>query len=358
MTSLHHVMLLCLALLSALAVGQFDLSNCPPLPPRNISTSITTLHPSDISVVMALGDSITAGFGIVNSWNESRGVSFSMGGDANAITLSNFLKVFNPSVVGYSTNTAPTAVCYGPSCPTPQYYSADANNAALSGALIVDLVSVQANYLIRQVNLRPDMDVTNDWKVLTIFIGANDLCASCTFNVSYLTPDDYENNLMGTLERIRTSLPRTFVNLVQGFNISQAYDLSLSTQRCNNISRSLFIQCECLFDPDAGEVRETIDSLITEFNRRAVKIATYYQNKAYSNFAVVVQPFASGTYISDLPSRFLSDLDCFHPSHAGHEAMAIALWNAMVTPAANKQTYLNMSDAPICPTANTLLYTY
>jgi hypothetical protein len=46
------------------------------------------------------------------------------------------------------------------------------------------------------------MDVSQDWKVLTIMIGANDLCASCAFNLSYLSPDDYENNLMGTLERV------------------------------------------------------------------------------------------------------------------------------------------------------------
>jgi len=221
-----------------------------------------------------------------------------------------------------------------------------------------DMVSRQINYLTRQINQNPFMNVQEDWKVLTIMIGANDLCASCTFDLPFLEADEYENNLMGTLERIRTSLPRTFVNLVPGFNISQAYDLSLRNPSCANVSRPLYISCDCLFKAGAGRIRELIDSRMSLFNQRAVKVATYYQRKAYDNFAVVVQPFATNTHISDLPSRFLSPLDCFHPSKAGHEAMAIALCNSMLTPAATKKTTLSMTDKPICPTQNTLLYTY
>jgi len=350
---------LCLTFMPLLAMGQYNFTGCPPLPPRNISTSILDLHPSDIRVMMAMGDSITSAFGIMGSWNESRGHSFSIGGDNGAITLPNLFRDFNPQLVGYSLGDFPAAVCHGASCPGTQYSpDQDANNAAKSGAMIFDMVSLQVNYLIRQVNQKPDMDVSQDWKVLTIMIGANDLCASCAFNLSYLSPDDYENNLMGTLERIRTSLPRTFVNLVPGFNISQAYDLSIRTPRCANVTRPLFIQCDCLFDPAAGALRETIDSYMTQFNQRAVKVATYYQRKAYDTFAVVVQPFATNTDISELPSRFLSRLDCFHPSRPGQEAMAIALWNSMLTPAVYKQSSLNMTDTPICPTANTLLYTF
>jgi len=356
---LKIVALLCLSILPVF--GQYNLTgwNCPPLPPRNVSSSILDLHPSDIKVVMAMGDSITAAFGIMGSWNESRGHSFSMGGDDGAVTLPNILKVFNPSLVGYSTGDSAAEVCHGVSCPGLHFYpDQDGNNAAKSGSMIFDMVSLQLNYLIRQVNQKPNMDVAQDWKVLTIMIGANDLCASCAFNLSYLSPDDYENNLMGTIERIRTSLPRTFVNLVPGFNISQAYDLSVRSSRCHNVSRPLFISCDCLFDPAAGAVRQAIDAQMSLFNQRAVNVATYYQRKAYDNFAVVVQPFPNNTHISDLPTSFLSRLDCFHPSRLGQEALAIALWNSMLTPAAYKQSYLNMSDTPICPTASTLLYTF
>lgn len=349
--------LLCIVFLPMIVLGQFS-SYCPPLPAHN-TTSIYDLRPNDITIMMAVGDSMTTGFGFLNALNETRGHSFSMGGDSGATTLPNFLKYFNPALVGYSTGTYPAEICYGSNCPSVRYYpNQDQNNAAKSGSMVFDMVSSQVNYLIRQVNQNPFMDVQQDWKVLSIMIGANDLCASCTFNLTYLSADDYESNLMGTLERIRTSLPRTFVNLIPNFNVSQAYDLSLTTSHCFNLSRSLFIQCDCLFDPDNGAIREEIDSLLTQFNARAAKIAAYYQRKAYDTFAVVVQPFATNTYISELPTRFLSRLDCFHPSKSGQEAMAVALWNSMLTPAATKKTALEMDDVPICPAADTLLYTY
>jgi len=340
-----------------IVVGQFA-TYCPPLPAHN-TTSIFDLRPSDINVMMAVGDSITTGFGILGALNETRGRSFSMGGDAGAITLPNFFKYFSSKLVGFSTGTYEAEVCYGINCPAVRYLSAhDANNAAKSGSMVVDMVSMQVNYLIRQINKNEDMDVQQDWKVLTIMIGANDLCASCTFNLTYLDPDDYQNNLMGTLERLRTSLPRTFVNIVPGFNISQAYELSQKTERCQNISRPLFIQCDCLFAPGNGAIREQIDSRMTQFNARAAQVASYYQRKAYDNFAVVIQPFATNTHISDLPTSFISRVDCFHPSKPGQEAMAVALWNSMLTPAATKKTSLNMDDKPICPTQDTLIYTY
>lgn len=347
-----------LALLPLLVFSQVDFG-CPPLPDRDPPTKITDLRPNDVKVVMGMGDSITAGFGALSSLNESRGLSFSMGGDPGAITVPNFLSYYNPNLVGYSINGYPSEVCYGNDCPALHYYPGDdGNNAAKSGSMVVDMVSMQINYLIRQVNQNPNSDVQSDWKVLSIMIGANDLCASCAFNLTYLSPDDYESNLMSSLERLRTALPRTFVNLIASPNISQAYNLSLQTNSCVNAQRPLFIQCDCLFAPKAGALRATIDGLMAQFNQRAAKVASYYQQKAYDDFAVVVQPFMRDTNISQLPTRFLSNQDCFHPSQDGQEAMATALWNSMLTPSAYKQTHLDMADIPICPDQTTLLYTF
>lgn len=353
-----RIVVLALVLLPALAMAQIANFNCTALPPHN-ATSINDLRPGDIKIMMAMGDSITTGFGVRGAANESYGLSFSMGGDPGAVSLANLFGYFNANLTGVSTGTYPAQVCYGVNCPTTRYFpTQDANNAAKAGALVTDLVGTQVTYLISQINQNQNMDVANDWKVLTIMIGANDLCASCTYGLDYLSPDDYQNNLMATLERIRASLPRTFVNLVGGFNVSQAYDLSLTASRCSNISRPMFIQCDCLFKPENGPIRETVDAAITQFNARAQNVAAYYQRKAYNNFAVVFQPFATNTHISDLPTSFLSRLDCFHPSRTGQGAMAVALWNNMLTPSALKKTSMDMSDTPICPTSDTLLYTY
>jgi len=50
-------------------------------------------------------------------------------------------------------------------------------------------------------------------------------------------------------------------------------------------------------------------------------------------------------------------LDCFHPSVIAHQNMAKALWNNMLTPAADKRTTFDFSEAFVCPTNSTLLYT-
>jgi len=347
---------MCILALPAIALAQ--ITNCT-LPASNTTAdSIFNLKPSDIKAVMAMGDSTTTGFGVRSAANESYGLSFSMGGDVGAVSVANFFKTFNPNLQGYSTGTYPAEVCYGTTCPTVKYYpNQDDANAAKSGSMVVDMATQQITYLIRQINQNAYVDVQNDWKVLNVMIGMNDLCASCTFNATYLDPDDYQMNLMGTLERIRTSLPRTFVNLVSLFNVSQAYELSLQASRCNNISRPWFIQCDCIFQPENGYIREIIDSSLAQFNERAQAVADYYKSRKYTNFAVVFQPFATNTYLYDLPTQFLSHLDCFHPSKTGQQAMAVALWNNMLSPASEKKTQLDMSDTPICPTEETLLYT-
>lgn len=64
-----------------------------------------TNPPAQVDVVMALGDSITAGFGMEGKrggLHEYRGKSWSIGGDDNATTLPNFLRHYNPNITGYS----------------------------------------------------------------------------------------------------------------------------------------------------------------------------------------------------------------------------------------------------------------
>lgn len=69
------------------------------------ATSVYNLKPAQVDVVLALGDSITAGFGMegkIGGLHEYRGKSWSIGGDANATTLPNFIRQHNPNVTGYS----------------------------------------------------------------------------------------------------------------------------------------------------------------------------------------------------------------------------------------------------------------
>lgn len=77
-------------------------------------TSVHALRPSDIEVIGAIGDSLTAANGakastILGLLEECRGVAWNMGGETNditrSLTLPNILRQFNPSLYGFSTGS-------------------------------------------------------------------------------------------------------------------------------------------------------------------------------------------------------------------------------------------------------------
>jgi len=354
------VVLALLVLSSSLCIGKL---NCPSLPPHT-AKDIYDLRPNDIKVVIALGDSITAAFGLLGNageMNEFRGQSYSIGGDDNATTIPNFLSTYVPNIIGAAKGHHILEYCPGAPCPDFQYHPAiDVFNAAQSGAMAINLPLHQLGYLIPQIAKHPEIDLENDWKLLTILIGANDICEACVnSNLSYTTPDAFEQYLMQTLQKVQTSLPRTFVNLILGFNLSEVYNLASKSLYCEAHERIFAFECACLFNKTSGPTtRAFIDQLTQQYNERVYRVANYWSAQKYAGFAVVVQPFLHLTTAKDLPLSFLSDFDCFHPSLFAHENLAIALWNSMLTPAEKKKTSLNLNDTPICPTADTLLYTY
>lgn len=333
--------------------------NCPPLP-AHTPMNISDLRPSDIKVVMTLGDSITAAFGVNGrdaGFEEIRGVSWAIGMDPGAVTVANFLKFFNPNVVGGSLGQHRTELCYGPLCPPFQYEpKLDVLNSAQSGAMVEDLVRHEIDYLIKQVKENKNINLKEDWKLLTILIGANDLCASCTLAFPFLDAKEYEKHLTTVIEKVHKELPRTFVQIVEMFNVSQVYNLSLQTAYCKDVHRVAFVECDCVFRPDGAKDRAEIDSRAQAFNGRARSVANYFQGLKDPQFTVVTQPFGRDTAIATWPTTALSTLDCFHPSLATHQAMAVNLWNNMLTPAAKKLTSLVYDAVPICPTEDTLIY--
>jgi len=335
--------------------------NCPPLP-AHTPANISDLRPNNIKVIMTLGDSISAAFGVHGASGgieEIRGVSFSIGADPNALTLANFLKFYNPALIGGSVKEHPVELCYGPLCPPFQYRPEyDVFNAAQSGAMVGDLVTHEVDYLVKQVKNHPQVNIKEDWKILTILIGANDLCASCTFEGKvFLNPDDFEKHLMNTITNVRKELPRTLVQIGEMFNLSQVYNLSLKSNTCKDIHRALFIECDCVFKPEATKTRAIIDEHTQQFNQRARKVASYFQSLNDPEFTVITQPYGRDTSIATFPITALSTLDCFHPSLETHQAMAVNLWNSMLTPAAKKPTVIDLNAKPMCATPEMRIYT-
>ena len=351
--------------------GPFDF-NCPPIaPPNSTATNVRSLHAHDIKVMIAMGDSVTAGFGMMGEQGierdflEYRGQSWSIGGSEQASTLATFFNEYHRGespVVGASLGEHEAELCWGYFCPSKHYASLDVLNTAMSGAMMYNFVhgpGNQIDFLMKQLDaLKDRIDIERDWKVLTIFVGANDMCIQCEeIQIQPTSPDDYEKYFRDTLQALRSRIPRLFVNVVQLFNVSMIYEVSLRSEHCVDVHRVLPIECACAFKTGEEGVkrRKEMDLTALAYNQRLEKVTREIMAQPSDSFAAVLQPVIRDGSPAGFPLNFISTLDCFHPSLAAHQAMAKVIWNAMWTPAAKKTTTFRYMDPFVCPTANSTL---
>ncbi|XP_071353860.1 phospholipase B1, membrane-associated isoform X2 [Trachinotus anak] len=323
-----------------------DFSCVNTAPSNTVPTSAHRIRPADIKVVAALGDSITAGFGakaknLLQLRTEYRGVSWSIGGDKKletVTTLPNILKKFNPNIKGVSKGQGKRQTGF---------------NMAVSGAKIAGIPG-QVRHLIDTIKNDSSVDFENDWKLVTLFIGGNDLCQYCHDRAS-LSPQNYSHHMMTSLDMLYKELPRTIVNILEILEIEGLRRIKRDSLGCSVLQKYV---CPCFLLPgeDSPELAE-----VKRINRE-LQIET--ENLVYGgrydgreDFAVVVQPFFRNSIVplnaDGRPDSTYFSEDCFHFSERGHADMAIALWNNMLEPVGEKQAYNNFTNARNnikCPT--------
>lgn len=314
-------------------------------PSDSVPTSAHKVRPGDIKVVGALGDSITAGFGakaknLLELLIESRGVSWSIGGDQNlesVTTLPNILRKFNPEIKGMSMG---------------QGRNQSGFNMAVSGAKIEEIPD-QIRTLIDAMKSDTTLDFDKDWKLVTLFIGGNDLCQYCNDRDS-LSPQKYGHHMMTSLDLLYNEVPRVIVNILKIMEIEGLRQIKRDNVVCNLLQSYL---CSCFLLPKDNSLE------LSEMKRINRDMQVETENVVHSgrydgreDFAAVVQPFFQNTVIplsaeSKPDDTFFSE-DCFHFSERGHASLAVALWNSMLEPVGGKQTYNNFTDARHikCPT--------
>ncbi|XP_056115944.1 phospholipase B1, membrane-associated [Rhinichthys klamathensis goyatoka] len=155
------------------------LFTCPDMSPSSsVPTSVELVRAADIKVIAALGDSLTTAIGanattVLGIPIEFRHVSWSIGGYGSfqdVITLANIIRLFNPHLVG----PAPTKTVHG----TPAPLCETGFNLAVTGHNTFNLPE-QVRHLIDTLKTYEDIDFDEDWKLLTILIGMNDICDYC-----------------------------------------------------------------------------------------------------------------------------------------------------------------------------------
>lgn len=343
---------------------------CSPLPTYPPATNVRRLRPSDIKVVMAVGDSMTAGFAMkadhaYDIWDlyrnllEYRGSVYSVGGDAGAVTVPNFL-------AHYAANGAvPVGASVGTSLPLdaikweghivqPHAPDTDRLNAAQSMAK-VEAGPAQVDYLVQllqKYDANGTISFQNDWKLLTILMGANNVCGSCSSSKIH-DPQYFGQQLDLIVSKATTQIPRVFINIITMFNISQVNTMHDTSLYCIGMWDTFCShECGCLTDSAANNAtRAAMDAHSVAFNEQIYAVAQKYASMNSPNFTVSVQPFTENMLIADLTE--LSELDCFHPSLMANEGFAVGLWNNMQQAPGKKDNALSPLNAKIlCPNTN------
>uniref|UniRef100_A0A0G4HHV4 Uncharacterized protein n=1 Tax=Chromera velia CCMP2878 TaxID=1169474 RepID=A0A0G4HHV4_9ALVE len=309
--------------------------HCPPTAANHVPRNVRDLHPSDISAFISLGDSVTAGFGM-SKLQEHRGRSFTAGGDKNVTTVSNIIKHYSPRLSGQSRGSHFVEICFGYICPSSHQPEFDRLNSAQTGAMVNNLEE-QVNYLIEQSKKPEYREALKGWKIINILIGFNDLCFSCILKGT--SPEDYKQYLTDVLMRLRKAFPKSLINLVELFRVSQVYSLSRKSSFCKNIHRIFPVECVCAFLPRSfgDKFRDGMDKTVIRYNRVLREVAAEFQEE--DDFAVNVNPALQKMDLDVFDTSFLSHLDCFHPSTMAYQYMAVYVWNAMISREAHESEF-------------------
>lgn len=285
-------------------------SVCPSFSrPVEPCTSVWNMKPSQVDVVLALGDSITAAFGAKgrrSGFHEARGLSWSIGGDAGARTLPNFIKKHNPNLTGYSMGSRETSLCWGPVCRDIHRQRHDRLNGALSGSTIRNVWFDQLDYLEEQL-VSQGID-EESWKVLTLFVGANDLCICCKLP-KRTDAIEYSETFRRILLAIRDRFPRTLVNVVEMFNVSAIYRATENKSYCKDVHRLIFLECDCAFkgSESASEpYRKLMDELSQEYNKQMRSVIRDLSKVKNDTWAIALHSFTRDLNITSFPMEMIS----------------------------------------------------
>ncbi|XP_968734.1 phospholipase B1, membrane-associated isoform X1 [Tribolium castaneum] len=301
-----------------------------PQPPENVNK----VRPGDIDVIAGLGDSITAGVGLMavnllQIFLEYRGIAATAGGEATwrkYLTLPNILKVFNPNLTGFATATTLTLN------PESRF------NVGESGAVSED-TPYMAKVMIKRMVEDPSIDIHKHWKMVTLMIGPNDFCSQiCYKNNLTAILEEHRNDLLQVLRILKYNLPRTIVNVIPPPNLEILIGFTGVPPKCE---LSHLFECPCLFGPTSGNRQDIYIKLMKLWQKLDMEIVNSEEFDS-DNFTVVLQPFTLDFFLPNTTKgvtdfSYLAE-DCFHMSQKGNARIANALWNNIMEPVGQKST--------------------
>lgn len=350
--------------------------SCPTVEIPPLPTKVSQLHPGHVTLVMAMGDSITAGFAASGvSLYESREISWSIGEGRTSgqygTTLPLLLGAFtNQTVTGHSLEGASTKEVLPKDVtklPHDDYHPATdhLNVAESEGAVLLGSLAEQWTFLTKA--LAQYADAAKRWKVLTLFMVANDSCDQCDAPVSDAFLQEWTNRTRHLFDSVAAhpNLTRTYINVVPLLNLSSVARVQRESVWCR-IKHAVIKECGCITPKATSQQLAQVDANVHTLNSQLHALVAEQMGKLRASgrqdLAFVVQPFLEGAG-SRLDLPFLSSLDCFHPSESAHSDLAVGLWNSMLCHerptlcGAGGATFPQPNLTATCPSSSSIFYT-
>lgn len=154
--------------------------------------------------------------------------------------------------------------------------------------------SLVEQWVLLQKNWPKYKDFGSRWKVLTLWMTANDVCGECDGPAPNL--DAWGNITDQFLTNVSSSLKNVYVNLVSTLDLSNVARLQRSHPKCN-IEHKVIDECGCIDRGNATQL-QWLDINVHAFNARLHALAaewhTKLQTQGRTDMAVVVQPYQEG----------------------------------------------------------------
>ncbi|XP_072032181.1 phospholipase B1, membrane-associated-like [Amphiura filiformis] len=302
------------------------------------SSSVHQLRPEDIDVVGAIGDSYTAAFGAganylgPNAFLEHRGLSFSVGGDEaleSHVSIPNILHKYNPNLYGFSEGVG----------------MENSNlNVAVTGATSEEFEAM-VDQLIDHLVTDTQINMDEDWKLINVFLGGNDIFDSCL--TPRFTPEYFKNLMISSFNTLKAMVPRALVNVMALPDIVELRKMTGVV--CDVVHLSM---CPCFY---AGEdAIKKLQELSKSYNTILEELISSGDFDT-DDFAIVYQPVTSTSYVPVAENGRADDSffapDCIHLSRKGHASSAYHLWANMLEPVNAKDTMWSpeMGEYLPCP---------
>ncbi|KAK0397005.1 hypothetical protein QR680_001938 [Steinernema hermaphroditum] len=312
-------------------------------PSLSIPTNVNSVRPADIKLVMSLGDSLTAGNGagaedplaIVLQY---RGLSFQSGGDKGLekhVTIPNILQKYNPNLFGQSNGIGSVNV-----------WEVTHLNAAVPGARAPHLPS-QAHDLINKLTTHKEINMEEDWKLLNIFIGGNDVCGYCRDPVGR-APDKFAGYIADAIRIIKQNVPRVIVSLTTMLHLEMVRSIDKGEGFCDYLHLA---ECRCEADKNLTDAE--MSEVCTKYQKAEQLLQDSGEFEA-DDFTLVVQPFFNDITTPPMKDgkpdlRFFAP-DCFHFAQYGHAMVSTWVWKNILEPVGAKTTKGDLSN-PAFPLA-------